>query len=124
LAEDEKDSKGQEKFRHMARFVGLTKESTFYQDAENSYRWGSDEKAKPEVVQIERDRISQIGPQHVEGRVSNIQYIHQPEDQRKTRSNQKKEQTVSKSMNRLHQVDIHGGSHHKAFLKNLFEISL
>src|SRR2546429_16389 len=76
------ESKGEEDLHQVAFTVDPAKEDDFDQGAEHTERDRRRDQGQPEIPSDAEHRQADVGTQHIEGTVREIEHVHQSEDHR------------------------------------------
>ena len=88
----------------MPSFISLAQEKALDQDAQGADKERTNDETEPEVSEEACDRIGEIGPEHVERGVGQVQYAHHPENEGQTRCHEKQEHPVHQTVDSLNRI--------------------
>ena len=89
----------------MPPSVRLAEEEALYENGETRYDDGGTQQGEPEAAEIGRKCVCQIGAQHIEGGMGDVQDPHHAEDKGEAGGYEKGEHSVDEAMDPLDHVD-------------------
>jgi len=101
------EAEGEEKLRDVAVPVHLAQAEALHQHAEGADQQRRDDQRRPEA-DLAAHLECQVGAQHVEAGVREIEHAHQGEDERQARGQHEQQQPVADAVQALDEEELHG----------------
>jgi hypothetical protein len=88
---------GDQQFGHVAELVHLAQAKALEGRADHKHQQRRHQQRPPEAYDL-RGAVGDVGPNHVEGRVREIEHAHHAEDQRQARAQHEQQQAVAEAV--------------------------